>query len=98
MTSTDHDPKPLNGPEVEMVEKVDGNTTGDGDESHSVGGVIPFSTTQTFSDKGRRPHRVVYLPRTKSSYREERRSPQDRLAHHAPGGVGLRPPVRGQGA
>lgn len=75
MTATDHDPKPVHGPEVEMVEKVDDNSPGDGDESHSVGDVVPSSTRQNFSEKGKKPLYVACLRRTKSSYREERRSP-----------------------
>lgn len=38
-----------------MVEKVDGSTPGDGDESHGVGDFIPSSTRQNFTEKGRKP-------------------------------------------
>lgn len=65
MTATDQDPKPLHGPEVEMIEKVGDNTSRDGEdnEPHTVGGVIPPSAREVFSDKGRESFRVGALRR-----------------------------------
>lgn len=65
MAATDEEPKPMHGPEVEMVEKVGDNTPRDGDDNElrSVE-VIPSSARENFSEKGRKILHVVPLRRT----------------------------------